>query len=436
MLILCDSINNRLKYAVKLMLDDLEIQPEFTISDSEFNEFSGPKFVYSKRENLIENAIQIHSFGLLEHLDFSRLKTDWSTYKEIDVLFPRQFGTFPFDVLAAGFFLVTRYEEYWRHEGDHMGRYLPSNSTTGQKNLLKLPLVDIWRKLFCDHLIAHFPQLIRKNHKFQFLSTIDIDSAYAFSHKGFYRTLGGVLKDLTKFNFKNLSQRIKVVRNPSLDPYDTYDYIDRIHQEYEQPLQYFFLLADFGDYDRGLPFNSKGLQSLIKRLAKKHTIGIHPGVASYKRYNTLLKEKSRLETILGKQIKSSRQHYLMLKFRATYRLLKATGIEDDYTLGYAQEIGFRAGTCRPFNWFDLKKNEESTLTIHPFAYMDATLNYYLELSPESAIREIEKLITIVHQYQGEFISIWHNETLTDTGKWKDWRQVLEYTLKRAKELKH
>jgi hypothetical protein len=117
-------------------------------------------------------------------------------------------------------------------------------------------------------------------------------------------------------------------------------------------------------------------------------------------------------------------------------LLNATGIEHDYTLGYAQEIGFRAGTCRPFTWFDLKKNEESTLTIHPFAYMDATLNYYLELSPESAIREIEKLITTVHQYQGEFISIWHNETLTDIGKWKDWRQVFEYTLKRAQELKN
>lgn len=436
MLILCDSINNRLKYAVKLMLDDLEIQPEFTISDSEFIEYSGPKFVYSKRETLLPDAIQIHSFGLIEHLDYSRLKTEWAQVDGIDVLFPRKFGNFPFDPLAGGFFLLTRYEEYWRHEGDHMGRFIPSTSAMGQKNLLKKPLVDMWRKYLCDFLISKFPTLKRKNHQFSFLSTIDVDSAYAYCHKGFYRTFGGIMKDLLKFNFKNLSQRLKILRNPTLDPYDTYDYIERTHHHYQQPLQYFFLLADFGEYDKGLPFNSKGLQSLIKRLSKKHSIGIHPGVASYKRYNTLLREKSRLENILGKQVKSSRQHYLMLKFRATYRLLKATGVDHDYTLGYAQEIGFRAGTCRPFTWFDLKKNEESTLTIHPFAYMDATLNYYLELSPESAIKEIEDLITTVHRYQGEFISIWHNETLTDSGKWKDWRQVLEYTLSRAQELKN
>lgn len=418
------------------MLDDLEVQPEFTTSDTEFLDFSGPKFVYSKRETFDTSHIHIHTYGLLEHADYSRLKTEWGKYNDIDVLFPRKFGTFPFDVLAGGFFLLTRYEEYWRHEGDNMGRYLPSTSTVGQKNLLKYPLVDMWRKEFCDFLVSKFPQLIRKKHEFRFLSTVDIDSAYAFSHKGFYRTFGGVAKDLMKFNFKNLSQRLSVLRNPTLDPYDTYDYIERVHKDFQQPLQYFFLLADFGEYDKGLPYNSKGLQSLIKRLAKKHTIGIHPGVASYKRYNTLLREKSRLETILGKQVKASRQHYLMLKFRATYRLLKATGIEHDYTLGYAQEIGFRASTCRPFTWFDLKKNEESNLTIHPFSYMDATLNYYLELSPESAISEIEELMTTVHKYQGEFISIWHNETLTDKGVWKDWRQVLEYTLSRASELKN
>lgn len=433
MLILCDVITNRIKYAVKLMLSDIDTDVDFTISVDEYMQYSGPKMVYSKRETFEEGHIYLHSLGILESSDYARLKVDWSEWRGLPVIFPRRLGNFPFDVFAAGFFLLTRYEEYWRFNGDKMGRYEPQSSVLEQRHILETPIVDSWRIEFANFLIERFPQLKRKPLGFSFLSTIDIDSAYAYLHKGFTRTFGGIAKDVITFRMRNLSARIKTLSRSTADPYDTYEYIEQAHLKFGADCMYFFLLADFGEYDKGLPFTSPGLQQLIKRISKKHKVGIHPGVGSYMRHSQMLEEKTRLENIIAKPVYHSRQHYLMVKYRTTYRMLKATGIEHDYSLGYASKPGFRAGTCRPFVWFDLKKNEESNLTIHPFAYMDATLNYYMELSVEEAKAKVDELMKTVHAHGGDFISIWHNETLINQGVWQDWREVFEYTLQRGAE---
>jgi hypothetical protein len=315
-----------------------------------------------------------------------------------------------------------------------MGRYTPDLSVFHSLNVIERPIVDEWRIAFRAEICARWPEARFNDRKSQFVSTIDIDSAYAYLHKGPYRSIGGIAKDIFQLKFTNLLRRLRVLFKLEQDPYDTYDYIQSAHARFNVKSMFFFLLADFGQFDKGLPYRSRGLQELIKNISKFSSLGIHPGVASYRRYNTMLKEKSRLETCIGKQIKHSRQHYLMLKFRTTYRLLKATGIEHDYSLGYAQRVGFRAGTTRPYLWFDLKKNECSQLTVHPFVAMDTTMRKYMALTPDAAIEKIEELVHKIEQTGGDFISLWHNETLTDRGDWAGWRKVFEYCLERGSKI--
>jgi hypothetical protein len=53
------------------------------------------------------------------------------------------------------------------------------------------------------------------------------------------------------------------------------------------------------------------------------------------------------------------------------------------------------------------------------------LRNYLKLSPEEAFKETEMLMNEVKKVGGTFVSIWHNETVNDSGEWKGYREVFE-----------
>jgi hypothetical protein len=140
-----------------------------------------------------------------------------------------------------------------------------------------------------------------------------------------------------------------------------------------------------------------------------------------------------LRSVLNKDISSSRQHFLRIVLPSTYRNLIEQDITDDYSMGYAALPGFRAGICTPFNFYDLDLEIETKLRIHPFAVMDGTLNDYLGLTPADAIDHIKALIKEVKKVDGTFISLWHNESLSDQKRWKGWKRVYEQLIKEAVE---
>jgi hypothetical protein len=100
-------------------------------------------------------------------------------------------------------------------------------------------------------------------------------------------------------------------------------------------------------------------------------------------------------------------------------------------MGYATHIGFRAGTSLPFRFYDLGREEETGLLLHPFAVMDVTLRQYMRLRPDEAKVRIERLIDKVRITGGIFTSLWHNESLSEESEWKGWREVFEDMVKKA-----
>ena len=139
----------------------------------------------------------------------------------------------------------------------------------------------------------------------------------------------------------------------------------------------------------------------------------------------MLTEKQRMEKILGRPVSDSRQHYLLLAFPATYRKLLDAGITTDYTMGYPDRPGFRAGTATPFYFYDLEKEETTPLRIFPFQVMDGTLRQYLKMTPRDAITKITALRDEVRTTGGTFCTIWHNESLNDQGSWRGYRVAFE-----------
>ncbi len=421
-------INNRIRYIFNLIFKDV-LGVDVTITDNvnEFKLYDGVKINYSSNA-FGDEIFFLSKLFLLETgiKDQDITVFDWDGTK---AFFPTsRTSTFPFDPFAASFYLVSRYEEYLPTIHDKHNRFEALESLAFQNNFLHLPLVNIWAekiklKLQVKYHDYHFP-----TKKFKHIPTIDIDNAFAFREKGFIRTIGASLRSLINLDFKELLERTKAVLGFQTDPYDTYQFQLDIHKKYGLHPIYFFLFAEYGLNDKNVPTRSQLFRHLIKSIADDADVGIHPSYNSNFKIEKLEKELHGLSKVLNREITKSRQHFLKLTFPETYRNLINLDITDDYTMGYASEVGFRASICNSFNFYDLDLEIETKLRIHPFQVMDATLNFYLQLTPEESIERIYKIVDEVKQVNGEFISLWHNETLADYKFWKDWKKVYELML--------
>ncbi|HTL83196.1 MAG TPA: polysaccharide deacetylase family protein [Bacteroidia bacterium] len=331
----------------------------------------------------------------------------------------------PFDPFAAGFYLVSRYEEYLPHIRDHIDRFDAKNSLAWQHGFLTKPVVNEWSIIIGEKLKAKYPQIILRLPEYKFLPTIDIDNAYAYRQKGFMRSAGGYMKALLKLNFEDIKVRTRVLFRAQRDPYDTYQFQLDLQKKYNLRPVYFFLVGDYGVNDKNLSVQNRKFRELIRHISDYADVGVHPSFASNREPSRIRVEAGRLKNILHCDINRSRQHFLMLKFPQTYRHLLESDITDDYSMGFANEIGFRAGICTSFNFYDLDLETETHLRIHPFAVMDATLNLYMKLPVEQAKEKIMMLIDETRKVGGTFISLWHNETLSDEKEWKGWKVVYE-----------
>ena len=98
-------------------------------------------------------------------------------------------------------------------------------------------------------------------------------------------------------------------------------------------------------------------------------------------------------------------------------------------MGYAEEPGFRAGIARPFPFYDVLSDTQTTLRIIPFQVMDATLHQYKKMGPEESAETVVRLINETRKVGGLFVSIWHNTSLINNMQWGKWRELFENVLK-------
>ncbi len=421
----------RLKYAFDLVFKEvLGIDYSITHSLHEFGFSILPKFNYS--EEKVADELFFYASKLLFEKGIHRQDIsvfDWENTKAFFATHPKYI--FPFDPFAASFYLVTRYEEYLPHQRDIYDRFDAVQSLAYEKGFLQKPLVNIWAKKIKKVLSDKFPQLKFPHRTYQYISTIDIDNAYAYKEKGLMRTGGALLRSLSKLDVKAITDRTSVLLGYKKDPYDTYDTLNVIQQKYNLTCIYFFLLGDYGENDKNVSISRKKFQSLIKSIADYSDVGIHPSFGSNTNPEKLRKEISRLRKVLKRDVTKSRQHFLMMHFPVTYRRLLDHDITDDYTMGYSGDVGFRAGICTAFYFYDLEFEASTKLKVHPFAVMDATLKYYMKVKPEEAIRFITPLVKEVKEVDGTFISLWHNESLSNMHPWEGWKDVYEQVVKIA-----
>jgi len=416
---------SRLKYVCKQVFSDwLGLSISYTNSDIEYQNHIGIKVNYSNN-SLISNDFFLAKNTLLFENKIKDAPFFPVVYNKIPALFPinHSDAVFPFDLLATIFFHLSRYEEYGTFQADRHGRFPASESWAYQNSCLQKPIVNLLVEELKKELKKRFPAIKFKEQVFQFQPTYDIDMAWAFRHKGWKRAIGGYANDLLKGQFVSLKNRLKTHFFLQKDPFQKFDFLENLSRKFDLAPIYFFLLGDYGLYDKNNSVTSSIFQNLIQQLAYSNKIGTHPSYQSIGVSSIIQKEKQRLAEITNQEIQRSRQHYLTLYFPKTYQLLLENGITEDYSMGYAMDTGFRAGTALPFYWYDLEKETATNLLVHPFQVMEVTLKEYLHLTPTAAQERIQQLITSTKAVNGTFCSLWHNSSFSELDEWNDWEQV-------------
>ncbi len=418
LLIYTDNSTTRLQYICKFIFDEiLATSYSLTIDEESFGKHIGNKINYSNK--IINNVFQIKPVQLLFETDVKKSTVTCFDFDHTKAFFKSENADFPFDIFAASFYLITRYEEYLPHTKDMYGRYAHENSIAFKEDFLNKPVINIWLNFFKQTLSEYFPSIVFEEKKFSFCPTYDIDMAWAYKEKGLLRNTGGFFKSPSISRFTTLL-------GMSDDPYDCYDFLDELHQKNNLKPIYFFLVAkENGIYDKNILPDNEAMQRLIKEHAAKYSLGIHPSWKSFDREEILSEEIVKLESISEIKINSSRQHYIRFELPETYHRLISQGITDDYSMGYGTINGFRASVASSFFWFDLLSNKISKLRIHPFCFMEANSYYEQKFTVPQAEEEIMYYYQTCLELKAKFITIFHNSFLGTSKEFDGWRPMYE-----------
>jgi len=427
LLLYAHTTTTRLRYIVDFISSSLFNEPVTITNDKErFTRYEGPRLNYSDTD-FSEEEFFIQANTLLFEDTISARPIECFELNYAKAFFATR-GDCPFDILAASFYLLSRYEEYLPHEKDEYGRYAHTNSLAFREGFLHLPMVNIWLNDFKKALQQKFPELLFRRSQFHFVPSYDIDMAWSYRHKGWGRNAGGFLRSLQSGQWGQLKERWRVLRKKQKDPFDSYEWLDALHLYCKVKPVYFFLVAgEQKGYDKNIPTSSKAFRGLIEYYSEVYKTGLHPSWQSSIAADTttLQEEKEWLEVIAERPIAHSRQHYIKMELPGTYRRLIQSGLLKDYSMGYGSINGFRASVASSFYWFDLQKNETTPLRLFPFCYMDANSFYEQKHSPQQAYEELTHYYNTIKKLNGLMVTIWHNHFLGTDLQFAGWKEMYE-----------
>lgn len=423
-----ESISSRVDYVFDLVFkQEFEIEYSLTSDRNVFDAHHAEKINYSDARKS-ETEFFIKSAPLLFENFIEKKEIPVSGKFETIVLFPNDKSCdLGFDVFSALFYMVSRYEEYLPFTPDAHGRYKASESLAFRHHFLEMPVVNIWLNILRNTLQKKFPALSFKSSCFKAILTYDIDVAYKYRGRSIGRMIGAMGKDLLRWNWKNLIQRKLTMLHLGKDPWDVYDYLCETITKNKLDSRFFFLLANKGQHDRNLDWQGAIMKKLVQKIQTFSETGIHPSYQSSRVSKKILLEKQRLEELGGKKINKSRQHFLRFTLPDTYDALLQAGITEDYSMGFPSMQGFRAGTCTPFYFYNLKEEKATKLKIFPVTFMEGT--FLSTNKPDDALQEMLKMMEAVKDVGGTFISIWHNHTVSATSEYQAWREIHDQVIR-------
>lgn len=293
------------------------------------------------------------------------------------------------DIVYATFFFTSRAEELLVDQRDEHDRFAAKYSILGKRSRTQIPRLDEYARLLLKQLDLPLPA---PGFGHVYL-THDID---AISR---YRSLRGALGGLRRGEYCQVWEALNDIHR---DPLYTFPWLLEQDARLPKAEKIYFVKRTHG---RGYDYPQYCLHGRdykrLKHMLRHNDVflGVH---GSYYGYIPKI-EYSRM----------FRAHYLRSDIDHMQRLADA-GYTDDFTMGFADQAGFRLQTCRAVRWINPKTMQLTPLTLHPLIVMDNTLSQanYMNLTEDEAYFLCERLIDKVRLHHGDLCLLWHNSNLT------------------------
>ncbi len=296
------------------------------------------------------------------------------------------------DVFGSVFYLVSCYEEVVGGPRDQDGRFPAEASLAAREGFLERPIVDEYVDLLWTAIHSLWPTLERLASSFRLRMTHDVDQPWAVRGKPILAVARSVGKDI----IGRRDPRLAFARGRAFigdrlgrdirDPFDTFELLMDATERCGLRCTFYFLAGNQpGDHDFRYRIDDPQILAHLRRIGGRgHEIGLH---ASYMSHGSVERIRMELDALraacamvgVEQADWGVRHHYLRFDASRSWRDYLAAGLAHDSTLGFAELVGFRAGTCREYPVFDLVEDRPLALRERPLTAMDVTMYEYMGL---------------------------------------------------------
>lgn len=422
LLIYTQKVTPRIIYVFKhICTHVLGIPIKFTSKIEEFIAHDGAKLSYGRQS--LGNEFFIQKVDLLMEQGFSELEIKVQPWDDTICFFPLpEASDLPFDIFAASFYLLSRYEEYLPHVKDEEGRFPASESLAYQESFLHKPVVDIWAIKFREILLDRFPDLQFSKKKYKVGTIVASENTFIFRNKGFLRSFIGLLADLFHFELGKVLDRLQVWGRIKKDPHDIFEDLIDLIKQHKLYMLFMFQLSDFSIHDRNISHNRIPHRAVIKSVADYAKVGLLMGFYAMEDIRILRKEKLRMEEIIHSPVENVMNAKFNLRLPEQYNNLTELEINNDHSMGYPDALGFRAGTCTPYLFYDINMEVTTPLKVHPYAFNSVIV----ETTTKNKLKEdLARILVEVKEVNGMFRGVFKNQNFSDYADKKYYYSLLK-----------
>ena len=316
-----------------------------------------------------------------------------------------------FDLPLAVLLTLSRWEESLSIPRDVHGRFMASSSVAVRDGFLDRPIVDEYGLAFEEVMQALLPSWTQLKREPRIKLSMDAD------HVGIPFNWKNALRHTTHYRSPLDSGRHMLGWIPGVESPELRALREGVllSTECNLDLAIYWKASPPGPRDSGYDPCDPRVRQVIDWLGGLGVeSGVQPGYTTFRSPERLRREINALKEVLGDQPLGGRQHYLRW-CPDTWIHWESCGLAYDSSVGYAEQVGFRAGTCIPYRPWLLSLNRQAKLLEIPLIVMDRSLLGYMHLTPEETVPVVMTYLDRCRAVGGVLGVIWHNNTLLDPG---------------------